>query len=219
MDGRMHSFARLTGYGVAIVPRVPFAFVRANERAPGAILVHHQVASEQPLSVLVTPAEEGCKLEPFNRPIELSAVADFDQGPKEREWRIETSVYGFAWPEGFVFQSNDKPEKAPGFDLVSPDGALLYVQGPFRPEHVPPASALLNPGQKLVGEGKLGKASWVEIAYSVAEVPWRIRYHFAPIGNLVLLLTAQAREEKSKSAFASAEAMLASLRGRTEAVA
>lgn len=89
-------------------------------------------------------------------------------------WRIETSVFSVRWPEGFAIRSvADAP---PVFELQGPDGALVWVQGPFGDVSVPPLEELAAPGQTIARTGVGPGGPVIELRYFHAGEPWQMSH-------------------------------------------
>jgi hypothetical protein len=181
-----HVFARVSGYGLTLVPIWPYRFERTPAARPGSVTVTHwgdgavRTATVHGQAVDLSGADS------------VDQVVDIAAGPAERTWRVETSLYSVAWPEGFRIES--PPEAGPSmFDLHGPDGALLYVQGPFADDRLPMPDQLVAPGQAVVAKRRVQDVEAVELAYAHENVEWRQGYWFVPLGQgRSLVVTAQA---------------------------
>jgi hypothetical protein len=178
-----HVYARLSGFGWTLLPHAPFRFERVPHR-PELLLVETNVQG----------VPKRAKLD-FSRPnpaIELNQgtdgleeILDFTEGPMCDHWRIETTVYSIRWPEGFAVQSQQEP---PGFDLLGPNGTLIFLQGPFDPRNLPPPAEMVGEGQSV---HQLGR-NWVELSYLHDGVPWRQTHRLVAFGQDVVVVTSQA---------------------------
>src|SRR5262249_48620391 len=126
-------------------------------------------------------------------------VADLTGGPDEPAWYLTTTAFEVPWPEGFTIASSPTPEQPPGFDLFAPGDSLLYIQGPFFADRVPPAEQLAAPGQTVVQTGVSGVVTWVWLAYAHDGAEWHQIHHRTPFDDVVLMTTLQARAALSSA--------------------
>ncbi|MCA9038574.1 MAG: hypothetical protein KDA91_25790, partial [Planctomycetaceae bacterium] len=113
-----HVYARLTGFGLAVIPQAPFRI----QYAPGdgdAIDVQHQSPQGQRFARLI-PDQGGYKSKIDQYTDSLYEVLDVEKGPDTDQWRIETTIFTVAWPRGYVLCSNNFPQDPGPFDLVGP---------------------------------------------------------------------------------------------------
>ncbi|MGH3390708.1 MAG: hypothetical protein ACRDOO_17720 [Actinomadura sp.] len=182
-------FARVSGYGLSLVPIWPYRFERTATR-PGSVTVTHWGGDAVRTATVHGPAHDPA--------VELSnadsadQVVDISAGPVDQSWRVETSLYSVAWPEGFRIEP--PPDGGPSmFDLHGPDGALLYVQGPFADDRLPTPDQLVAPGQTVVVKRRVRDVEVVELAYVHEDAEWRQGYWLVPLGEgRSLVVTAQA---------------------------
>jgi hypothetical protein len=207
-----HVFARLFGYGLILVPMWPYRFDR-SAAAPSAVTVTHWDGGVQRVATVRGPAHDLV--------VELSEAGSVDQvvdvlpGPEQDSWRIETSLYSVAWPEGFSVESPGQDSGPSKFDLHGPDGALIYVQGPFARDRLPPAEQLAAAGQEIVKERRERDVDVVELAYEHDGEDWRQGYWFVPFSDgQSLVVTAQAPAGRAAATIQAGDGVALSVRRR-----
>src|SRR5262245_4357040 len=178
-----HVFAWVAGFGWTLMPYAPFRFERVGGR-PRSLSVEHS-SSSGPGRIVITVSDDGRRVrsEPARQAgppihvvevIEGAAYEHWDHGAAYDHWRIETSVLSVRWPEGFVVESVAEPP--PAFDLVGPDGARLWVQGPLDPERLPPLDRMEGPGQTTERVFRSTGGPLVELRYLHDGGAWHM-YH------------------------------------------
>ncbi len=195
-------YARLSGFGWALIPFAPFIFERVPHR-PSLLLVEHQSRSG-PKRAKLDFADEDPAIELGEGTDRLEDILDFDRGPCSDHWRIETTVYSIRWPEGFAVQSSEDP---PGFDLAGPNGTLVFLQGPFEPARLPLLADMAGAGQTVHQIG----SSWVELSYLNEGAPWRQTHRLVAFGADVVVVSSQAPVEWNPLVNAAASSVAESL--------
>ncbi len=195
----MHAFARLNGYGLAVVPRVPYRINR-EELTNDSIRIEHGGL----MAKILIPQGGG---EP-----ELEgdvAIIDIEDVDLQSGWVVETTPFSIPWPEGFTLQSGPPGGGPPGFDFFAGDGRLIYPQGPY-PAGKVELEKLLEPGSTLTLRGTVGNADFVECAYQAEGRAWKLRHYLLRRESTseVLVLTAQAPQEHSEKIFLAADRMV-----------
>jgi len=195
----MHAFARLNGYGLAVVPRSPYRINR-EELGSDSIRVEHG----DRLAKIHIP-RDGSEPE-LEGDVAIIDVEDVEPQPG---WVMETTPFSIPWPEGFTLQSGPPGGGPPGFDFFAGDGRLIYPQGPFAAGKVE-LEKLVEPGSTLTLRGTVGAADFVECAYQAEGRPWKLRHYLLRRQSTaeVLVLTAQAPAEHSEKVFATADLMV-----------
>jgi hypothetical protein len=191
----MHAHVRLAGHGIAVVPRIPFSLERHGGRGGDAVVATHRPAAGLPRRLLLVPGDGGCRVELQAGTASAGEVAEVGAGPPAAGWRLEAGGFSMAWPEGFAVHSGPAPEATPGFDLVAPGGLLLFPQGPLPAGRAADRRALVGPGQRLLEEGGLDDAPWVEVSDTRELAPWRLRHALIPVAGGLILLTLEAPED------------------------
>ncbi|GAA2074191.1 hypothetical protein [Actinomadura alba] len=207
-----HIFARLTGFGLTLVPIWPYNF-RRSPRTPDSVAVTHW-AGEAAQTVTVTGAGEGpaVVLTGVER---VDQVVDVLEGPDERVWRIETSPYSVKWPEGFEIDSPPAGDNSSPFLLWGPDRSLIYPQGPWNRDRIPPLTELAGPGQTILSQERGPDFDTVDLAYRHEGGDWRQSHHLVPFGDdRVLVITAQAPATHAELTRQAAETVARSVRVR-----
>ena len=182
------SYVRLSGHGVCVTPRPPFALHRVDVEGDGeALEVMVEIGGVESASRVEPAAVTAARSEAFGA-VEPGAVAG--------AWRVEVGgVYAVPWPAGVSVVSAPEPLEPPFFLFRIAAGALVYVQGPFAPGGAPSESALAGAGQTTVARGQRGPARWVELAYEHDGEPWRQRHYLRPFGGgASIAVSTQARE-------------------------
>jgi len=203
-----HVYSRLSGYGWSLLPYAPYLFERVAD-APETTV---RVIRERPAEVWSVRVDVE-KDPPHFVACEAPApddVVELTPGPAG-PWRIETSVYTIAWPVGFAISST--PEGAPSaVDLIGPEGALVFVQGPFPAASVVPQDRMIGPGQRLASSGESSRHRWIELSYEHDGGPWVQRHYvFALSAEHVLVTTAQAPADRRALVVTAADGVMASI--------
>jgi hypothetical protein len=169
-----HSYLKLVGHGLTIVPIPPFEISRAS-------------ALEMPLVV----EREGSRflIKAVSDPVD-SELIEVSVGPDE-PWRLVTSLYTLSWPKGFVIVSSPTPDVPPGFDLLGPAQSLVYLQGPFASEKVKHGEQLAAPGQNIIENRVIDsiERAWFEYRFE-GEDYYQV-HHLVGLEGRVLMITLQ----------------------------
>jgi hypothetical protein len=176
-----HVFAWVAGFGWTLMPYAPFRFERVSGR-PRSICVEHSSPSgvgrvvigisDDGQKVRSEPAhKEGPRIEVVEL-IEGAAFPHWDHGAAYDHWRVETSLLSVSWPEGFAVRSvADAP---PAFELVGPDAALIWVQGPFANEALPSLERMVGPGQTTERTFETAGGPMLELRYLHDGASWHM---------------------------------------------
>jgi len=186
-----HVFARITGFGLIVVPVWP-SRVDLVTTDPAALRISAASGIDgQPRLAAVVRGGETAVADLGEGVESLAQLAEVTRGPDSREWRIETPVYSIGWPEGFAVEP---PADTGGslFDLHGADGMLIWLQGPFDRRDLPPVNELAAPGQQLTGVHSGTDLEAVELAYEHDGEDWNQRHYLIPFAEQVLVVTAQA---------------------------
>lgn len=189
----MHSFVRLNGFGVTVVPRAPFRVAR--EAGSENVRIEHGDRS----ATLVVGA---AGVEPDV--LGDGAIVEVDDADYDAAWTLETSAFAFPWPQGFTLQSGPTPEQPPGFDLFAGDGRLIYAQGPF-PSGKVNRDALVEEGAVRTLTGTIGNAEFIESAWEAEGRRWKLRHYIFSSNGHVLVFTAQSPVEYAEEVFVAAD--------------
>jgi len=92
----MHSFFRLRGYGVAVVPYAPCVVRRIGNGTDGRIALEH---GDEPVVVLDPHAAE--------RGDRLDTVADISPSGHVGDWVVDFGSHTARWPNHFAVASSD----------------------------------------------------------------------------------------------------------------
>ncbi|MFI0349498.1 hypothetical protein [Actinomadura sp. 9N407] len=175
--------ARLSGFGLTLVPVWPYGFQRVEGR-PDAVTVSH-FGKDPARAVTVSADQKSFVLKDAESPEE---VVDVLEGPDERVWRIETGPFTVRWPERFEISSQPAGDSTP-FYLHGAKGALIYPQGPLHPAEVP--ADFTAPGQTVVHKESGSSVETIELTYRHDGAEWFQSHHLVPLGRRVLIITAQ----------------------------
>lgn len=178
-----HVFVRLSGNGVRLLPYWPYRISRDGEAVKVACW-----AAEDVKEVIVDGAS-------------VDGIVDVGKGPPG-DWRIETTVFSCAWPEGFTIESPTDPGNAIRFYLFGPGEEMIFPQGPASTSRQPAQWAA--PGQRLTSVTSVGTIQVVSLSYRHNGVPWRQSHWLIPWANgRTLIVTAQSptsQAERTKAA-------------------
>jgi hypothetical protein len=200
----MHVFARVTGFGLTLIPMWPYRFHRDGEIVT---VTHWTEAGER--TVTVTPATA----EPVGAaqgPVE--EVLDVRAGPQTDSWRIETSRYSVAWPSDFDIDSPAADAPSTPFDLFGPDEALIYLAGPYPKERIRPFPEYAAKGQTIVAHVREPRYDLLRLDYLHDGAQWRQSYHFVDLSAAVLVVKTQSLAKGAEFAEHAAEVVALSAR-------
>ena len=184
----MHSFFRLRGYGLAVVPFAPCVVRRVGAGTDGRIAIEHD---EQLLVLDPRVSDDGA---------ETAAVADVQSSGHTGEWVIDFGPDTVAWPNHFAVASSDLAGVP--FEWWGDDGASIMVQGPFSP--MPEETAMAAPGQTIAATGEADGCRWVELHYEVDGDSWAQRHTILPDG---LIVSAQACRRDARGVWSAADGL------------
>ena len=180
-----HVLARLTGFGMTLVPVWPYNLRRSAPASDDVVVTRGAGAAAHSVTVRV-----GRNMPAGDR--DVDQVVDVLDGPAERVWRIETSLYSVEWPEDFEIGSPPEGDTPP-FLLWGPDEAMIYIQGPITNGRVPPLPELAGPGQTIVDHRSDPRSEVVALAYRHDGAEWSQSHHLMPFGaDHTLVVTAQS---------------------------
>ena len=179
------SYARIAGHGVALVPQMPFAIGRDGD----FVFVQH---GERAARVRVVDASLRYVLVGAKA---LTEVAHAVETAYRGAFRIETSAFSCAWPEGFALVSVDRPGPflfdlvpAPKAEDADPagderpapprgdDAPWIFFAGPYTLALCPDLDALVADGQTELARETLSAAESIDVAYEHAGRAFRKRH-------------------------------------------
>jgi hypothetical protein len=203
-------FARISGLGYTLLPvATPFRAARMEAEAPAFRVVVGEDEGERQAFVKLGGRELAFSLSPDTE--ELSEVVELSAGPELDHLRIDTTVFTVRWPATLVLASPG-PDAPTPFDLHGPDGALVFVQGPYPAAQVPPPEALRGPEQQHLRSGATAGRRWAEFGYTHEGRRWVQRQYVVPFGRSgVLLVSSQALEAHAALIAAAADEVASSL--------
>ncbi len=201
-----HVYARIAGFGLAVMPRAPFRAGCPGEPAT-AIDVEHDSAKGR-LFARVIPDGDGYESQIDQHTESLSDVVDIEAGPDTGEWRIETSVFTCCWPHEYMLCSNNFPDDPGPFDLVGVHDELIYVQ---KPKVMPDLEAMCGPDQKVLDVQRGEDSEWIELEYAHEGVAWRQRHEVVVLHEQRFVVTMQSPAEFAEGAVRAAQQVARSL--------
>ncbi len=219
-----HVYARLTGFGWTLLPLAPFRFERVDGRERTVLAIHDPGDGPRRATINLGGAKPIVHL--GERTSDLGEVLDLIPGGGCDHWRIETTVFTARWPSGFALASPPGPGMPSPFDLLGPDGALIYVQGPLPRRDLRGLDRIAAPDQVIRRHGRsAGRSwwppgwavrhpgwSWVELEYRHEGSPWRQVYRLADLGGgYACVVTKQAPEQWAEWTDQAAEEVAASI--------
>ena len=208
-----HVFVRVSGFGAVVLPvRAPFRVLAPEEAHPALQL--SVGTGEEARGAYVRFRDDAVDLSLAPGTGEVGEVATFQRGPDLDHWRLDTVLFSVRWPRGLALASPG-PEVSSPFDLYGPEGALVFVQGPYPAGQVPAPAALRAPGQVLLRTGITNGHAWAEFGYETGEQRWVQRQcPLALSDGRVLLLSSQAQEAHSEAIGAAVDELVGSFVAR-----
>jgi hypothetical protein len=179
----VHSFARLRGFGIAIVPNAPYVIRRIGDGSDDRIAIDHDGRR-----AVIDPRADA-------HSGEWNAVAEVSAAVGAKLWHIDFSRHTVEWPNNFALASSELAGVP--FELWGTDGALISPQGPYDPAPTP--EQMVAPGQHLVATGHDEDLVFAEVGYRHEDLAWRQRHTVCPAGWVI---TAQAIEAQAQPLFA-----------------
>jgi hypothetical protein len=155
-----HVLARLSGFGWTLLPFFPFRFERVAGR-PRAVRV---IRDDKLRREAVFDLEGRPEVSLLAGTANAEEVAELSPSKVGDDFRVETSVFTAAWPDGFAITSSEPGTPCP-FDYLGDDGALIFMQGPVAQARVARLDSMCAPGQRIIDGGAHPTGSWVEFAY------------------------------------------------------
>jgi hypothetical protein len=200
----MHVFARLSGFGLTLVPIWPYRFHRDGD---SVTVTHFANAGER--TVTITPGTAN-PIGSAQGPAE--EVVDVKLGPPTDSWRIETSRYSVEWPAEFEIDSPSADDTSSLFALFGPDEALIQLAGPYPKERIRPFREYAAKGQTIVAHVRQPQYDLLRLDYLHGGVEWRQSYHFVAFSGAVLIVQTQSVGKGAEFAERAAELVALSAR-------
>ena len=205
-----HVFARISGYHLTILPLAPFEYRQSADDDHLLVLSH--TTSPTTKQVILQADDDGYSVELAPDTASLDEVAALTPSAYAGAWLIETSMFAVSWPRDFAFVSPVDDGNPSVFDLIGPDNALIYVQGPFVTTRLPALTDMAAPGQTITGIGTVSERQWVELAYEHERVPWFQRHYVIPFSsNRAVVVTMQTPQQHASRTIDAAELLVQTL--------
>jgi len=172
--------AWVSGFGRRLIPLTPYRCEQLPED-PRSLLVQHTGVWGNRTIVVTLPAEGTATIRRVRGTIIARGVVDvltpdlrpeLAFPPAEEGWRIACALFSVRWPRQFALESS--PVFPPPFDLVGPEDARLWIQGPVRAADCPTLEELATPDQTQLGTCTLAGRTAVELGYDLDGEPWRM---------------------------------------------
>jgi len=181
-----HCFVRVTGYGLAILPYQSYAIVRSKAEGPPALDI-----TQGSRFARVISDNGGYRSLLDQNTTSLFDVCEIESAENEDDWRLETSRYDLALPEGATLHSTDFPNDPLLFTLVTADDHIFYTQN--APDEFSP-SRLCAADQEFLLEGLSDGHRYLDYQYSHDGLGYRQRHLLVepPLGGVGVVFTAQA---------------------------
>jgi hypothetical protein len=136
-------------------------------------------------------------------------VIQVSEGPGLNQWMIDTPAFHALWPEGLDLRSPLASKTR--FDLLGPDDAIVFVQGPLPNRNL--LDEMADDGQKEIGRGKTPSGhEWIELGYGVEGAQWRQRHYTRFVSrSMAFIVTAQCLQSHAEQMFRSSSDLTDSL--------
>lgn len=191
----LHVLARLTGFGLVVVPKEPYRIDRVTDAPETTLRVWHGDET----AVADVSRESSTEL------------VEVVRGGPMTEWRIETGVMSCAWPHGFALSSD--PDGLSPFILFGPEDAMIWIAGPIEPAKATPIERLATDDQVIRAVAEAGDNARIDVDYEHdGERWWQRRYVIAWGEDRALVLSGQSRvaqEEITRAALDLVEGSIA----------
>ena len=201
-----HIYTVASGFGLRVVPvDAPYEFRLGPE--PHDLDVERWDNGRR-LIARITPGKGGGYSSNVGEDARsLDDVADIMAGPALDRWWLETSVYRVPLPKRWRAVAERAPQSAM-FDLVGPDGSLIFIQTPRK---VPDPSWLVAPGQQLHGHGRGERSRWIEVRYHHEAQAWAQRHDVVELDGVTCVVTAQCPVTSLSSIATTRQAVVAGI--------
>jgi hypothetical protein len=200
-------FLHVVGYGLAIIAG-PGTELAQAEAQPDTLIMRHAGRAEPAVlaaAVLHRRLTESPRLQ-IDDHVEVQSC----QSPST--WVLRTAEYRCIWPRGLDVHARGGSGQPCVFDLVAPGGVLVWIQGPIDRRQIPEDEAFVGKGQRLQGNGRAGRARWVELGWDEDKTSWIQRHYVMPlIARTALIVTMEAPTQKAERFIVAAEEVLRSL--------
>lgn len=184
-----HVFSVASGFGLRVIPKSPFRFTISDE--PSELDVEHQTNAGWLFARVVPDKLGGYKSKISEITESLFEVVDVVSGPDFDHWHLETHLFAFELPYGFMAQSFGNPGDGP-FDLLGPHESLIFSQ---IVRDLPPVRDLCAPNQTILSTGRSDSTTWAELSYAHQGITWFQRLEVFGRSELSVVFTAQAPEK------------------------
>lgn len=187
-----HVHVSASGFGLRVIPKsAPYRFTLGP--APDELDVERSDGHSW-LFARVIPHQGGYGSRIAEHTDSLSDVLDVTIGLVLDRWWLDTSVYRVPLPAGWTAVSADGPCV---FDLVAPDGSLIFIQTPSR---IGAVSDLRTPDQVIADTGTDRHSEWVHLHYVHNGAEWHQRHHVRRFDGVNIVITSQARADAMPAA-------------------
>lgn len=175
-----HVYAWVTGFGWTIMPFAPYSMEQLPGEPPQIKVIHTGPSPAPFQNVIVTIAGESAERVPASANSECPYAAELIQGAAFAEWshearfdhwRIETYPFSIRWPRGFILRSVAE-SPPPAFELCGVDNSMIWIQGPFAENTLPPLDQLAGSGQTVLHKHSSPGGPIVELIYTHQGQSW-----------------------------------------------
>jgi hypothetical protein len=195
-----HVYVTASGFGLRVIPNgVPYRFALGPD--PTHLIVECSVRDIW-LTARVMPHDGDFKSEIGAHTKSLADIADVIAGRADAIWWLETSVYRVPLPAGWTAVSAGD---SPVFDLVTPDGSIVFIQTPQRLGAV---ADLHGPDQRVAATGADDSSEWVDLHYHHEGEEWLQRHHVRRVNGVNIVVTAQARPDSMLATMTTQKALI-----------
>jgi hypothetical protein len=201
-----HAFARVTGFGLSVIPRAPYRIQYADETSH-AIDIEHQ-SPNGPRFARLIPDNGGYKSKIDQHTESLFDVLDVESGPGINQWRIETTIFRCCWPSNYALCSNNFPNDPGPFDLVGTNHEMIYIQ---RPDNLPDVAKMCAPHQTVINIERSAESEWVDLEYDHEGLLWRQRHEVITLLGRRVAVTMQSPSQFADDAVIAARQISRSL--------
>jgi hypothetical protein len=201
---------RVRGYGFSLAPPQDAVFRWARNRNPLAIIAAARRGTSPAFKrVQITFADAGPRMLLGEGVANAEEVIQVSEGPVGNQFVIETPAFHAVWPEGLDLRSPLASRTR--FDLLGPDDALIFIQGPVPNRNI--LDEMAADGQTEIGRGKTPSGhEWIELGYEVAGAQWRQRHYTRVVSrSMAFVVTAQCLQTHAEPMFRSSSEFADSL--------
>jgi hypothetical protein len=177
----MHTYVRLNGWGIRVVPKGDFEACWDEEERNLNLKLH-----DGRFARIQVDGAGYRKWLDSGTTKSLGEVAGISPGEAAPYWRAETSLYRFVWPAGYRISCLASNAPTIAVDLFGQNGECVFIQSP---RTMPPLEQMAGQGQSILEKDVAART--VLLGYVMERVAWRQRHAVVTVGSRDLVVSGQ----------------------------